>query len=247
VLDVRERQEAEARPILDAANIPFSELSDRSHELPPANTVIRIAAEPGLAAKTAEWLSQHGRRSESADFSYSTDPFVPARLWAPNKLVESAVTTEPPGRVLDLACGSGRDAVYLAAAGWNVVAVDILPDALDRGRLTAARFDCADQIEWTCADLRTFNPEGSFDLIVMAFFLDRFTIGRAAAALSSGGLLLLETFTPGHRALTGKPRSLALTLSGAEVPELLPDFDLLLCGEALRAEKHTIRVVARKR
>jgi len=67
-----------------------------------------------------------------------------SRLWKPNGLlVESVVELEalvPVQRCLDLGCGSGRDAVYLALRGWDVIAVDRLPRALAKARALAMEY-----------------------------------------------------------------------------------------------------------
>jgi SAM-dependent methyltransferase len=66
-------------------------------------------------------------------------------------------------RAIDLGCGSGREAVYLAAQGWQVVAVDRLPEALQRGRDLQRRYaPDSPPIQWVCADLERsdWQPDG---------------------------------------------------------------------------------------
>lgn len=98
---------------------------------------------------------------------------------------------------LDLGCGEGGDAVWLAEHGWTVVATDISTTALDRARAAAASRGVADRIEFVNHDLTSSFPDGSFDLVSAHFLhstveMDRPAIlRRAAAAVAPGGVLLI--------------------------------------------------------
>jgi SAM-dependent methyltransferase len=97
----------------------------------------------------------------------------------------------PRGRALDLACGTGRNALYLAECGYEVDGVDIAPYALEQARSKARERDL--RVNWIEADLDTFVPEkGGYDLIVVARYVNRRLLPRLAAALRPGGALLFE-------------------------------------------------------
>lgn len=102
-----------------------------------------------------------------------------------------------PGRALDLGCGEGGDAIHLARAGWEVVAVDVSPTALARGAAAAADAGLGDRITFERHDLGLTFPAGSFDLVTAAFFQSPLELDKAAvlrrslAALSPGGRLVL--------------------------------------------------------
>lgn len=101
------------------------------------------------------------------------------------------------GRALDLGCGEGGDALWLAGRGWSVTAVDISQIALDRGAVQAEAVGLADKVEWVQADLATWTPCGEFDLISSCFmqspveFPREEVLRRAAGALASGGVLVV--------------------------------------------------------
>jgi SAM-dependent methyltransferase len=96
-----------------------------------------------------------------------------------------------PGRALDLGCGAGRAAVWLAARGWRVTAVDFSETALELGRATGA------DVDWVLADVREYEPEPeAFDLVLVLYIhLPVSELGavldRARAALAPGGTLLV--------------------------------------------------------
>lgn len=114
-----------------------------------------------------------------------------------NATMAALVAELPTGRALELGCGEGGDAVWLAEQGWQVTAVDISPTAIERGRVAAAERGLAERIEWIAADLSNWAPDGSFDLVTASFLqspleLERAGIlRRAAQAVAPGGRLLL--------------------------------------------------------
>ncbi|MBN9106116.1 MAG: methyltransferase domain-containing protein [Propionibacteriaceae bacterium] len=102
------------------------------------------------------------------------------------------------GSALDLGCGEGGDAIWLARAGWQVTAVDISTNALERGRAAAeaARVPSG-RIEWVAADLASWRPAGTYDLVSACFLQSPVSLPRteilrrAATAVAPGGSLLI--------------------------------------------------------
>jgi 2-polyprenyl-3-methyl-5-hydroxy-6-metoxy-1,4-benzoquinol methylase len=91
-------------------------------------------------------------------------------LWSkePNRFVAEVVGSLQPGRAADIACGEGRNAIWLASLGWEVTAVDFSSAALERGRLLA--MEAGVSIEWLQADVRALElTPGSFDLVLFSY------------------------------------------------------------------------------
>ncbi|MGW6914878.1 class I SAM-dependent methyltransferase [Kitasatospora sp. NPDC054939] len=122
-----------------------------------------------------------------------------ARMWSgnPNPALVREVDGLAPGRVLELGCGEGADAVWLAGQGWQVTAVDVSAVALARAAGHAVDAGVDGRIDWQCRDLGTDFPEGSYDLVCAQFLhsptdLPRTAVLRAAAAaVEPGGVLLV--------------------------------------------------------
>jgi SAM-dependent methyltransferase len=121
------------------------------------------------------------------------------RVWSGRVNAAFAEIVDPlkPGTALDLGCGEGGDAMWLAEHGWRVVAVDISETALKRAAEDADARGVGDRIEFRAHDLSEGFPEGAFDLVSAQFLhstlpLDRTRIfKRAAEVIRPGGLLLI--------------------------------------------------------
>ncbi|MFI8814287.1 MULTISPECIES: class I SAM-dependent methyltransferase [unclassified Streptomyces] len=115
----------------------------------------------------------------------------------PNARLTETVTGLPPGDALDLGCGEGGDALWLARQGWHVTAVDISAVAVGRLAALARSHGLDDRVVTVPHDVHTSFPPGGFDLICAhylqtPFALDRATALRSAAhALRPGGRLLV--------------------------------------------------------
>ncbi|MUL40608.1 class I SAM-dependent methyltransferase [Streptomonospora sp. PA3] len=121
------------------------------------------------------------------------------RIWSgePNAALVAEAADLAPGRALDLGCGEGADAVWLARRGWRVTAVDISAVALERAAEHAAEAGVADRIDFQRHDLAQSFPEGGFALVAALFLHSRGDMPRerilrtAAAHVVSGGTLLI--------------------------------------------------------
>ena len=118
-------------------------------------------------------------------------------IWTatPNRFLVAETEGLAPGRALDLACGEGRNAVWLAERGWAVTGVDFSDVALEKARrLAEAR---GVEVEWVLADVVEHRPEpDAYDLVVLLYLqvpaVDRrAALASAANSVAGGGTLLL--------------------------------------------------------
>ena len=154
-------------------------------------------------------------------------------LWTaePNRVLVAEISGLPPGRALDLACGEGRNAVWLAERGWEVTGVDFADVGLDKARgLAAAR---GVDPTWVEADLLDYDPPPeAFDLVVILYLQlsadERHRVLRsAAAAIAPGGTLLVvahdrSNLEHGHGGpqdprMLATPQEVAGDLDGLEI------------------------------
>lgn len=118
---------------------------------------------------------------------------------APNAVLVDLVTTlaPSPGTALDLGCGHGGDAIWLATRGWDVTATDISTTALDRVAAAAEAADVAERVRPTWHDLTQTFPDGVFDLVNATYFHSPIEIPRArvlhraAKSVAPGGLFIV--------------------------------------------------------
>ena len=154
-------------------------------------------------------------------------------VWSatPNQFVAAELADLRPGLALDVACGEGRNALWLADHGWDVTAVDFSLAGLDKGRAVQTRHERGRDmhIEWVHADVldHDFGP-GTFDLAVLAYLQvpehERHTVVRRTFdSLANGGTFLLvahdsTNLTEG----TGGPQDAAVLYTAGNV---LADLD----------------------
>ncbi len=255
LLDPRDAASASRAPIRDAVNIPWSELPERVHELPPRSHPLTVAAVGAPAKRAVRWLRDQERAAELSDeFEYAIERSDPAgcRLWEPSAFLAECARSLTPGRALELACGVGRDAVYLASLGWDVLAVDLLADALERAEALRKRYAPDAKLHLQIVDLEAESPDFAsawkerFDLISVARYLHRPLLARFPGWLRPGGSLIYETFTVEHRARHGRPARDAHVLQPGELAKCVPDLRVVHVSEAWREDGHTARLWAIK-
>ncbi len=152
-------------------------------------------------------------------------------VWSagPNQFVERELADLEPGRALDLACGEGRNARWLAERGWQVTAVDFSPVAIQKAR------NLHDAVDWQVGDALTATLPQHLDLVVIAYLQivpeERTTVlRRAFESLRTGGRLLVvahdsTNLTDG----TGGPQDPAVLFTAEDVIADLADarFDVV--------------------
>ena len=181
-------------------------------------------------------------------------------LWTarPNRCLEAEIASLPPGRALDVACGEGRNAVWLAERGWQVTGVDFSDVALAKARRLAG--DRGVSVAWLCADVRQFVPPSrAFDLVAVLYLHltapeRRDVLAGAADALAPGGVLLVL----GHDASNpaegyGGPQDRAILFTPEDIVTELPGLAVERAERVRRAvasvegDVHAIDAIVRAR
>ncbi len=133
-------------------------------------------------------------RRESWNDRYAASELV----WGaePNRsLVATLAAVEPHGRALDLACGEGRNAIWLALQGWRVTAVDFSGVAIERAHRLAK--DAGASIEFVCEDATAYAPEPAAYALVVILYMQvpseerRRALVRAHSAMADGAELMM--------------------------------------------------------
>ena len=179
-----------------------------------------------------------GMEAHDWDERYAASELVWSR--GPNQLVAAECADLPPGRAVDLACGEGRNAIWLASRGWHVTAVDFSQVAIDKGRALAD----AVEVDWVCGDATEWRGDG-LDLAVVAYFQvpaaqRQQAVRNVVSSLRPGGTLLWvahdsTNLTEG----TGGPQDPAVLMTAEDVVADLDGIDV----ELARAER-VARVVS---
>lgn len=157
----------------------------------------------------------------------------------PNRWVAQYCADLPPGRALDLACGEGRNTIWLASRGWSATGVDFSRVALTRAAELAERARPSGEVHWVQADLVRYAPDPlSWELVFIAYLQvpaeqRRQVIRAAAAALAPGGRLLVVAHDSAN--LTdgvGGPQDPSVLYTAADLVSDLRDQDGLTVERA---------------
>ena len=150
------------------------------------------------------------------------------------------------GRALDVACGLGGNALYLAAWGYRVEAIDVSAVALDKARAEAVRRGL--RIDFLQADLARWPvPAERYDVAAMFFYLNRELLPALAAGLRPGGLLFLAGHNRAY--LAHKPDFNPTYLwAPGEMVERVQDAGLRVVstGEGAEEGRYVSRILARR-
>ena len=163
-------------------------------------------------------------------------------LWTaePNRRFAAEVEGLEPGRALDVACGEGRNAVWLAERGWRVTGVDFSGVAIDKAAALAAARGV--EVDWVVDDVLAYAPEpGAFDLVAVLYLQlphDELAVALrgAVSALAPGGTIVVL----GHDSTNladgyGGPKDPAVLFAPEDVVDALGDLDVERAEKVRRA------------
>lgn len=184
-----------------------------------------------------------------------------APLAEPASIVRELLPLLPCGPALDIACGTGRHALVLAARHQHVTAVDwsdagleILEARARAAQVPIQRINGVERIgkslhggiDLVHADLEQLElPENSFELILCIQYLQRSLFPQLSRALRPGGVLLFETYTRAQLEFAGGPRNPEYLLEAGELRDAFPELRVIFYRE-LRAGQGIASLVAQK-
>ncbi len=270
VLDTRGPEAFARGHLAGSGHIPHAELRARRTELPPRDAAMLVVAEDAAAAAAAaatiEALGYSAVSWLEAPLGVLEDGLADhapaARLWRPAPFLEEVLplispprSSEPapgapaakPPRALDLACGAGRDAVFLAQHGFEVEGWDHAPEALEGARALARRHGVSLRTEIRDLEQPGLEPPARpFDLIVCFRFLHRPLFPWMERALAPGGWLVYETYRVGQERF-GRPVRAHFLLARDELARAFPTLETIRYEERdPEAGPVSARLLARK-
>ena len=164
----------------------------------------------------------------------------------PDDWLTQHVASLAPGCALEIACGLGHNAMWLAQHGWQVDAVDVSTVGLNSAEKLAQRL--GQHVNWIAADLDDFTPAAAaYDLVVIFRYLDRVRLPELVqTALRPGGWLVYETYSQAQLARPDSHiRNPAFTLSEGELPRLFANLEVVTYAEDELPNRSVARLVAR--
>lgn len=167
------------------------------------------------------------------DKKYATGEYTSTRR--PSKLLLELLPLLPKGKALDIACGEGRNAIFLAKKGYAVDAADISGVAIERGKKRAKKNKV--NVNFIQADLEKYRiPAETYDLIVNFNYLQRDIISAIKNGLKKGGVVIFETFTLEQQTI-GPPKNPDFLLKPNELLKLFEGMHIFYYREGIFEEE----------
>lgn len=139
----------------------------------------------------------------------------------------------PKGKALDIALGSGHNAVYLARMGFEVKGIDISPEAIRKALQLAQESGLSIQTEIADLEGGYQISRDTYDVIICFHYLQRSLIPQLKDGLHKGGIVVYETFIVDQAELFGKPRNPNYLLQHNELLTMFRDFRCLRYREGV--------------
>ena len=149
----------------------------------------------------------------------------------------------PKGRLLDVAMGNGRNAIFLATMGFDVEGVDISPEAVNSALIMARRVGVSIKARVADLDAHYYIEAGAYDVIICFNYLQRSLIQQIKDGLRKGGMVVYETFLV-DQAQWGKPKNPDYLLKHNELLNMFRDFRCLRYREGLIEAREDRRAIA---
>jgi tellurite methyltransferase len=156
--------------------------------------------------------------------------------WEPDPWLLKIRPLLPGGRVLDIACGRGRNTLFLAEQGMSVTAIDVSEEALAQLASEAARRNLPVKTRWVDLEADPQLPDPAFDVVLDFFYLHRPILPQLRRAVRPGGVAVLRTFSSAG-SFPGGPDNPDFVLSPGELLEIFVDWEILLHEEGIEPSR----------
>jgi len=164
----------------------------------------------------------------------------------PAQFLVANVGLLPRGRVLDVAMGNGRNAIYLARAGFEVEGVDMSPEAVNTALESAQEAGVTIRTHITDLESDFQIENGAYDVIICFNYLQRPLIPQIKEGLRPGGIIVYETFIV-EQAQFGKPHNPDYLLKHNELLDMFREFRCLRYREGIIEKRKAIAsIIAQK-
>lgn len=279
LIDCRSKQDYLKSHIKGACHIEINRLADQMHRLPSSNYPIYICIDPDQMAAAKDFFNQKKYQVVAyLDWQQQIEPWlkaeqlfqqgdISATLWQPSDIVyylEQQIQqqilskqnflpkqTITDNQVLDLACGAGRDSVYLAQLGLQVTGIDYKQDALDKlkalaeqhqQKVTGIQLDLENQTN----PLQNQQLKQQYDLILVVRYLHRPLLNQLEKKLTKGGILAYQTFMQGCE-IYGRPKNPAYLLKENELANQFNQMQVLQNKKIKLADDRPINLFVAKK
>jgi tellurite methyltransferase len=176
------------------------------------------------------------------DERYGQEEGVPERGPAAF-LVDQRHLLPPRGRALDVAMGTGRNALYLASLGYEVTGIDVSGVAVERCQQEASHRGL--RVEAVHADLESYGlPQEAYDIVINFYYLQRDLAPQLEGALRPSGILVFESFTTEQRQFGWGPQNDEFLLRPGELRSLFPALEVLVYREGIAESDRGMKAVA---
>ncbi len=262
VIDLRNTIQFIERHLKNSCNIIASDLVNRLHELPESSQKISLIGDINDIIKAEIFLNNKGYE---VLFKLDSDVFFTTyknynwfesgntrnRLWKPSSVVtrfvenslaihsdENGCNKDDDFQLLtgiDLACGAGRDSVFMAINQWEMTAVDYLSSALERVEILASNNHC--DVQTVKFDLEKTGTNGGdiqfprkwlsyFNLVILSRYLHRPLLKHLDSLLKPGGFIVYQTFLEGSEKF-GSPKNPRYLLKSGELANVFSSYEIL--------------------
>ncbi len=251
VLDLRSLERFRQAHLKNSSHFPVAELPERMHELPMRTCPISLFGSESELQQASEFFANKGYvikqkliATESKIASLNQLGLIVSGehshiLWRPASIVKSFIQDYVGAcdnkTGLDLACGSGRDSVYMAMNGWAMTGVDYLPSALHKLSDLASRngqsvktiqYDLEKHASDELTPFSTFE-QNFYGCVLVVRYLHRPSIKYLKNIIDRNGYIIYQTFMRGCEKF-GSPKNPRYLLEQGELADIFYDFDILL-------------------